>query len=68
MPVGLSGNGTAAPGRSDVAQGIALEAGGSVAWVTQQTGSLVDVTLSTGAVGRPIHVGGHPSALVIGAG
>jgi hypothetical protein len=52
----------------DVAQGIALGPGGDTAWVTQQSGSLVEVTLATGAVGPPLHVAGHPSALVIGAG
>jgi hyaluronoglucosaminidase len=52
----------------DVAQGIALDAGGSTAWVTQQAGTLVGVTLATGKVGVPLHVGGHPSAVVIGAG
>ena len=52
----------------DVAQGIALSADGSTAWVTQQAGSIVGVTLATGAVGRPIHLGGHPSAIVLGPG
>jgi DNA-binding beta-propeller fold protein YncE len=52
----------------DVAQGIALSADGSTAWVTQQSGALISVTLATGKVGVPLHVGGHPSAVVIGAG
>jgi hypothetical protein len=52
----------------DVAQGIALSRDGTTAWVTQQRGSIVPVTLSTGAVGKPIHLGGHPSAIVVGAG
>lgn len=52
----------------DVAQGIALSTDGSTAWVTQQAGSLIPVTLATGKVGVPLHVGGHPSAIVIGAG
>ncbi len=52
----------------DVAQGVALAADGATAWVTQQAGSLVPVTLATGSVGAPIHVGGHPSAVVIGPG
>jgi hyaluronoglucosaminidase len=52
----------------DAAQGIALNADGTTAWVTQQAGSLVDVTLATGAVGHPIRLGGHPSAIVIGSG
>ena len=51
-----------------VAQGIALSRDGSTAWVTQQGGSIVPVTVSSGAVGKPINVGGHPSAIVIGAG
>jgi hypothetical protein len=52
----------------DVALGIALAPGGDAAWVTQQAGSLVQVVYPSGAVGRPLHVGGHPSALVIGPG
>ena len=52
----------------DVAQGIALTPDAATAWVTEQSGSLVPVTLATGAVGPQIHVGGHPSAIVIGAG
>jgi DNA-binding beta-propeller fold protein YncE len=52
----------------DVAQGIALSADGTTAWVTQQTGTLLPVTLATGKVGRPVRVGGHPSAIVIGPG
>jgi hypothetical protein len=51
-----------------VAQGIALSRDGSTAWLTQQGGSIVPVTVSSGAVGKPINVGGHPSAIVIGAG
>ncbi len=52
----------------DVAQGIALSSDGTTAWVTQQAGSLVPVTLATAKVGPPIHLGGHPSAIVIGPG
>jgi len=55
-------------GLPDVAQGIALSPDGTTAWVTQQAGTLVPVTLATGTVGAPIHVGGHPSAIVIGPG
>jgi len=51
-----------------VAQGIALSADGTMAWVTQQTGSIVPVTLASGTVGKPIRLGGHPSAIVIGPG
>ena len=52
----------------NAAQGIALSADGSVAWVTQQAGSMIPVTLATGKVGKPVSLGGHPSAIVIGAG
>lgn len=52
----------------DVAQGIALSADGTTAWVTQQAGSLVPVMLRSGSAGPPIHLGGHPSAIVIGSG
>jgi DNA-binding beta-propeller fold protein YncE len=55
-------------GLPGVAQGIALTPDGTTAWVTQQAGSLVPVTLATGKVGSPIRLGGHPSAIVIGAG
>ena len=50
------------------AQGVALTSDGSTAWVTEQAGSLVPVTLATAKVGKPVSVGGHPSAIVIGAG
>ncbi|HSZ37493.1 MAG TPA: YncE family protein [Acidimicrobiales bacterium] len=53
---------------SDAAQGIALSADGLTAWVTQQAGGLVPVTLATGKTGPAIRLGGHPSAIVIGAG
>ena len=52
----------------DAAQGIALTADGTDAWVTQQAGTIVPVNLTTGKVGKPIHLGGHPSSIVIGAG
>ena len=71
VPVSLTalgpalGTAIALPG---IAQGIALDATGDTAWVTQQAGTLVPVTLATGSVGKPIHLGGHPSAIVIGAG
>jgi hyaluronoglucosaminidase len=55
-------------GLPDAAQGVALSADGATAWVTQQGGALVPVTLATGKTGRVIHLGGHPSAIVIGAG
>jgi hyaluronoglucosaminidase len=71
VPVSLNalglalGTAIALPG---IAQGIALDATGDTAWVTQQAGTLVPVTLATGSVGKPVHLGGHPSAIVIGAG
>jgi hyaluronoglucosaminidase len=52
----------------DVAQGIALSADGTTAWVTQQAGTLIPVTLATGKVGLPLHLGGHPSAIVVDPG
>jgi hyaluronoglucosaminidase len=55
-------------GLPDAAQGVALSADGTTAWVTQQAGSLVPVTLATGQVGVAMRLGGHPSAIVIGAG
>jgi YVTN family beta-propeller protein len=51
-----------------VAQGVALSADGTTAWVSERTGSIVPVTLASGTVGTPIHLGGHPSAIVIGPG
>jgi YVTN family beta-propeller protein len=55
-------------GLPDAAQGVALSTDGATAWVTQQAGALLPVTLATGKTGPPIHLGGHPSAIVIGAG
>jgi YVTN family beta-propeller protein len=52
----------------DVAQGIALGAGDRTAWVALQAGSLVPVDLASGKVGHAIHVGGHPSSVVIAGG
>ena len=52
----------------DVAQGVALTPDGSTAWVTQQAGSVVPVALASATPGRPVRLGGHPSAIVIGAG
>ena len=69
VPVAVVGLTLGAPvALPDVAQGIALSADGSTAWVTQQAGALIPVTLGTGKVGVPLHLGGHPSAIVIGAG
>ena len=50
------------------AQGIALSPDGATAWVTQQAGTLIPVTLATGTVGKALRLGGHPSAIVVGAG
>jgi hyaluronoglucosaminidase len=52
----------------NAAQGIALTEDGSVAWVTQQAGSVIPVSLATGKLGKPLRLGGHPSAIVIGPG
>ena len=71
VPVTLTGLGPAvgAPiALPDAAQGVALSADGATAWVTQQAGGLIPVTLATGKAGAGIHLGGHPSAIVIGAG
>jgi hypothetical protein len=50
------------------AEAVALSRDGRTAWVALQAGSLVPVTLASGAVGRVIHLGGHPSAVVIPTG
>ena len=52
----------------NVAQGIALSRDNATAWVTQQAGSIVPVNVRTRAVGKAVHLGGHPSAIAIGAG
>jgi hypothetical protein len=49
----------------DVAQAIALSAQNTTAWVALQAGSVVQVNVATGAVGHPVHLRGHPSALAI---
>ena len=49
----------------DVAEAIALNAAGTTAWVALQGGDLIPVALPSGVVGRPIHLGGRPSAVVI---
>ena len=69
VPVTLAGLAVGTPiDLLDAAQGVALSADGATAWVTQQAGGLVPVTLATGKVGPAVHLGGHPSAIVIGAG
>jgi sugar lactone lactonase YvrE len=49
------------------AEAIALAGGGMVAWVADQDARVTPVDLSTGSVGRPVYVGGRPSAIVIAA-
>jgi YVTN family beta-propeller protein len=66
VPLTLAGLALGTPIRlPDVAQAVAFDPRGTTAWVALQAGSLVPVTLATGVVGRAIHLGGHPSALVI---
>lgn len=47
------------------AQGLALANGGRTAWVCSGNGTLVPVNLVTGTVGKPVVVGGQPTAVVI---
>lgn len=69
VPVTVVGLGVGTPiALPDAAQGVALDDNDSTAWVTQQAGSLIPVTLASGAVGKPLRLGGHPSAIAIGAG
>jgi DNA-binding beta-propeller fold protein YncE len=49
----------------DVAQGIALTPDNATAWVALQAGNLVPVALASRQVGHRVHLGGHPSAVVI---
>jgi hyaluronoglucosaminidase len=53
---------------SGVAQAIALGRDDRTAWVALQAGSLQEVNLASGKVGRAIHLGGHTSALAIATG
>jgi len=46
------------------AEAVVLQGSGT-AWVALQNGDLVSVALPSGKVGRPVHVGGRPSAVVI---
>jgi YVTN family beta-propeller protein len=48
-----------------VVEALALNASGAMGWAALANGSLVSVSLPTGVVGVPIHLGGHPSAIVI---
>jgi hyaluronoglucosaminidase len=47
-----------------VGQAVALQ-GGSTAWVAEQAGSVVPVPLPAGPAGRPVHVGGRPTAIAV---
>lgn len=63
LPPGSPAGGTPVtlPG---VGEAVALQ-GGSTAWVAEQAGSIVPVPLPAGPVGRPVHVGGRPTALAL---
>ena len=71
VPVTVTGFGPAVgapvalPG---VAQGIALDRRATTAWVTMRGGAMVGVDLVHDTLGRKIHLGGHPSAVVVGPG
>lgn len=47
-----------------VGQAVALQ-GGTEAWIAEQAGSVVPVTLPAGPAGRPVHVGGRPTAIAV---
>jgi len=69
VPVALPGLAVGSPIQlRSVAQALSLAPGDKEAWVALQTGSLVEVSLAAGTVGRTIHLGGHPSAVVIAGG
>jgi DNA-binding beta-propeller fold protein YncE len=69
VPVTVNGLAVGAPiTLPDVAQAVALDPNGATAWVALQAGDLVGVTLASGTVGKPIRLGGHPSAVVIAGG
>ncbi len=48
-----------------IAEAVAISNDGRSAWVADQNGTVVSVALASGATGRPIFVGGRPSAIVI---
>lgn len=48
-----------------VAEAVATTPNAKSAWVALQDGTVVPVTLSDGTLGKPILVGGRPSAIVI---
>ncbi len=47
-----------------VGEAVALQ-GRSTAWVAEQAGDIVPVPLPTGPAGRPVHVGGRPTAVAL---
>jgi hyaluronoglucosaminidase len=47
-----------------VGEAVALQ-GGSTAWVAEQSGAIVPVRLPAGPAGRPVRVGGRPTALAV---
>jgi hyaluronoglucosaminidase len=51
-----------------VAEAVALNRGGTTAWVALRDGDVVTVDVRTGVLGRTVHVGGHPSAVAIYSG
>jgi YVTN family beta-propeller protein len=51
----------------NVAEAVAIADGGSTAWVALQDGELVPVILADHHVGRPVTVGGRPSAVAVTA-
>jgi YVTN family beta-propeller protein len=66
IPVTLAGLSVAGPiTLPAVAQALALGAAGTTAWVALGSGDIVSVALPSGVVGTPIHLGGHPSAVVL---
>jgi hypothetical protein len=66
VPITLAGLVVGAPiVLPGVAQAVALGPGDTSVWAAIQTGSVVQVALPSGKVGRILHLGGHPSALVI---
>jgi DNA-binding beta-propeller fold protein YncE len=66
VPVTVAGLAVGTPiALPDVAQAVALNRGDTTAWVALQAGALIPVTLASGTVGHRIHLGGHPSAVLI---
>ena len=63
---------TDAPGKpigvDTTAEALAVAPGGTTAWVAGGDGTLVSVDLADGTVIRRVHVGNHPSAVVMAGG